>query len=307
MPEGAPVGVIVMAYGSPSSAADVESYYTHVRRGRPPPPELLADLQRRYDAIGGVSPLMARTTGQVEALRARLGPAQRVVLGQKHAPPFIEDAAGRLVEEGVGRMVGLVLAPHASALSTGEYHSRAGEVARAAGIAYSAVGPWHAHPGLVELLAERVVQALGRFPAGTKVETLVTAHSLPVRALDLDEPSYPEQLHQTAEAVAAAAGLGNRWRIAWQSAGRTTDPWIGPDILEVIRSLPAEDVEALVVCPAGFVSDHLEVLYDIDIEARAVAAEAGMALERTESLNDDERFISLLASLVAEVAPAAED
>lgn len=294
-----------MAYGSPASPGDVEAYYTHVRRGRPAPPDLLADLQRRYEAIGGVSPLVARTTAQVDALQAVLGPGHLVALGQKHAPPFIEDAVAELAEKGVSRIVGLVLAPHASALSTGGYHSRAGKAASGAGISYSSVGPWYEQPALVRLLAERVVQACARFPPATRVETLVTAHSLPLRALGLDDPSYPEQLRRTGEAVAVLAGLGPSWRIAWQSAGRTADPWIGPDILVVIRNLPEEGVEGVVVCPAGFVSDHLEVLYDVDIEARAVAGQAGVLLERTDSLNDDPGFIALLASLVDEAAGAA--
>lgn len=305
MTESAPLGVLVMAYGSPASPGDVESYYTHVRRGRPAPPELLADLQRRYEAIGGVSPLVARTTAQVAALQAVFGPGHLVALGQKHAPPFIEDAVAVLAGNGVSQIVGLVLAPHASALSTGEYHARAAGAAAGAGISYCSVGPWYEQPALVRLLAERVVQALARFPSGARVETLITAHSLPLRALGLDDPSYPEQLRRTGEAVAVLAGLGHSWRITWQSAGRTAGPWIGPDILEVIRNLPEEGVEGVVVCPAGFVSDHLEVLYDVDIEARAVAGQAGLMLERTDSLNDDPGFITLLASLVHEVAGVA--
>jgi len=304
MPEQpAPVGVLVMAYGTPASPADVEGYYTHIRRGRPPPPDLLSDLQRRYHAIGGVSPLAARTAAQVAALAADLGDSYKVSLGQKHAAPFIEDAADRLREAGADQVVGLVLAPHVSALSTGEYHARAAAAIGDAG--YTPVGHWHDHPVLVDLLAERVVDALARFPADSLVETLVTAHSLPERALALDEPSYPDQLHQTAAAVAARAGLGRSWRVAWQSAGRTAEPWIGPDILEVLRCLPSEGMDGVVVCPAGFVSDHLEVLYDVDIEARAVAEEAGLQLERTSSLNDDPRFVSLLASLVRDAATVA--
>ncbi|HUR18229.1 MAG TPA: ferrochelatase [Acidimicrobiales bacterium] len=304
MPEIVLLGVLVMAYGSPASPDGIEAYYTHVRRGRPPPPELLADLQRRYDAIGGVSPLVARTTAQVEALQLALGPGHVAVLGQKHAPPFIEDAVEQLADLGAGRIVGLVLAPHTSALSTGEYHSRGEEAAAAAGIPYSTVGPWHDHPTLVDLLAERVVDALSRLPQGARVETLFTAHSLPLRALGLDDPSYPEQLRQTGEAVAARAGLGAHWRVAWQSAGRTPDPWIGPDVLDVMRGLPDEGIEGVVVCPAGFVSDHLEVLYDLDVEAAAAAASAGLLLERTASLNADQRFISLLAALVGIAAGA---
>ena len=298
------IGVLVMAYGSPASPAAVESYYTHVRRGRPPEPEQLTDLQRRYDAIGGVSPLAARTRAQVDALQDALGPGYVAVLGQKHAPPFIEDAVNGLADLGVRRIVGLVLAPHSSALSTGEYHGRAGGAAGAAGIAYSAVGRWHDHPRLVELLAERVLGAMYRLPEGSTVEVLVTAHSLPQRALELDDPSYPEQLRRTAQLVAARAGLGEAWRVAWQSAGRTADPWIGPDILEVIRTFPGEGITGVVVCPAGFVSDHLEVLYDVDIEARAVARQLGIALERTASLNDDPSFIALLADLARHTAAA---
>jgi ferrochelatase len=292
-----PAGVLVMAYGTPARPDDVEPYYTHIRRGRPPTPELLADLRRRYDAIGGVSPLAARTRAQADGVAAALGDGVVVALGHKHAAPFVEDGLAQLAAAGVSRVVGLVLAPHYSAMSVGQYHERASAAATAAGLPYRGIGSWHRHPVLVELLAERVRAARDRLPAGAVVETLVTAHSLPERARDQDHPSYPDQLHETAEAVAAAAGL-DRWRVAWQSAGRTADPWIGPDILEVLRQLPAEGVEAVVVCPAGFVSDHLEVLYDVDIEARQVAAELGLALERTASFNDDPRFVALLASLV---------
>ncbi|HET7486448.1 MAG TPA: ferrochelatase [Acidimicrobiales bacterium] len=297
MPEGAPLGVLVMAYGTPATPADVEAYYTHIRRGRPPSPDLLGDLRRRYDAIGGISPLAARTGAQVAALEAALGDGYAVALGQKHAPPFIEDGMAALLTAGAADVVGLVLAPHYSSLSVGQYHERAAAAAGAA--RYHGVQSWHTHPTLVALLAERVAGARARLPLGdgAVVETLFTAHSLPERARTADDPSYPEQLEQTARAVAAAAGL-DRWRTAWQSAGRTADPWIGPDILQVLRSLPSEGVEGVVVCPAGFVSDHLEVLYDVDIEARGVADDAGLALARTASFNDDPDFVALLADVV---------
>ena len=288
-----------MAYGTPASAEDVEAYYTHVRRGRPPTPELLADLERRYRAIGGLSPLVRRTHEQVEGIRAALGAGFSTALGMKHAAPFVEDGIAELAPAGVERVVGLVLAPHFSALSVGEYHQRA--AAAAGELPYVGITHWHLHPVLVELLAERVLEALGRFEDPAGVETLVTAHSLPERARFLDDPSYPDQLQETAEAVATRAGL-NRWRLAWQSAGRTPEPWIGPDILDVIRGLPAEGVEGVVVCPAGFVSDHLEVLYDVDVEARRVAEEAGLTLERTTSLNDDPRLLAALAGLVRDAA-----
>lgn len=299
MPEGGPTGVLVMAYGTPSGPENVEPYYTHIRRGRPPTPELLADLQRRYDAIGGLSPLAARTRAQVDALAQVLGDRYVVTLGQKHASPFIEDGVAELVGASAADIVGLVLAPHYSAMSVGQYHDRAVAAATAAGLQYRRIGMWGRDPALVQLLAERVVSARSRLALASSavVETLFTAHSLPTRAADLDDPSYPEQLRETAAAVARLAGL-DRWRIAWQSAGRTADPWIGPDIRDVIRSLPAEGVEAVVVCPAGFVSDHLEVLYDVDIEAKGVAASVGLQLERTASFNDDARFVDVLARLV---------
>jgi protoporphyrin/coproporphyrin ferrochelatase len=304
--QGAPdtdllVGVLVMAYGTPASPADVLSYYTHVRRGRPPPPELLVDLERRYTAIGGISPLAERTRSQAHGIDRCLGDGFVVALGQKHAPPFIEDGMATLLAAGVSRVVGLVLAPHYSALSVAQYHQRA--AAAAGNTGYVGIERWHLHPVLIELLAERVLRSLIGLPPGATVETLFTAHSLPLPALSMDEPSYPDQLNQTACAVAARAGL-KRWRIAWQSAGRTADPWIGPDILEVIRSLPDDGVEAVVVCPAGFVSDHLEVLYDIDVEARCVAEAAGLRLTRTPSLNDDPRFMAMLADVVRMVVAA---
>lgn len=295
-----PTGALVMAYGTPAGPGDVMAYYTHVRGGRTPPPELLADLERRYLAIGGTSPLAERTRAQVEGLRTALeGEGVVVALGQKHAAPFIEDGVASLLDAGVRRVVGLVLAPHYSALSVGQYHQRA---AAACGRGtYVGIERWHTHPLLIELLAERVVEARRRLPPAVAVETLVTAHSLPERALTLDTPSYPDQLAHTGEAIAARAGL-SRWRLAWQSAGRTPEPWIGPDILEVIRALPAAGVEAVLVCPAGFVSEHLEVLYDIDIEARQVAEEVGLRLARTTSLDDDPQFVAMLADTIRAAA-----
>lgn len=300
----APVGVLLMAYGTPERAEDLEAYYTDIRRGRPPPAELLDDLRRRYDAIGGLSPLAARSRAQAAGLQAALdagAPGRfRVELGYKHAHPSIEEAAGALVASETGRAVALVLAPHYSALSVGQYLERA--VAATAGAELRPVRSWHLEPGLVDLLAERVVDALRRFPDERRVELLITAHSLPERVLAMNDP-YPEQLRETAEAVAAAARV-DRWRLAWQSAGRTPEPWLGPDILDVVRTLPAAGAEGVVVCPAGFVADHLEVLYDVDVEAKAVAASVGLRLVRTASLNDDPRFLDVLADVVMRHADA---
>ncbi|MDQ4097326.1 MAG: ferrochelatase, partial [Actinomycetota bacterium] len=281
-----------MAYGTPATAHDVEAYYTHVRRGRPPTPELLADLRRRYEAIGGTSPLLHRTRAQAAGLGAALGPRFRVELGMKHASPFIEEGVARLAEAGVGRVIGLVLAPHYSRLSVGEYAARAHEAAAAHGLDLDMVESWHLEPAYIDLLADFVMEA-SEVP---QVEVVFTAHSLPARILDEGDP-YPDQLRETAAAVVDRAGV-KRWSVAWQSAGRTPDPWIGPDILDVLRARAAEGVGAVVVCPAGFVSDHLEVLYDLDVEARAVARDVGLAFARTRMPNDDPRFCGAIAEVV---------
>ena len=304
MPE--PLGVVVMAYGTPASPADVAAYYTHIRRGNAPSEEQLADLVRRYDAIGGTSPLAERTEAQrvglVAALDERAPGRCRVVLGQKHAPPFIEDAVATLADAGVGGIVGLVLAPHFSQASVGQYEDRLVVAASTRGLPVQTIDSWHMEPAYLAFLARAVREALAALPERTKV--LFTAHSLPERAL-VDDP-YPDQLRESAAAVAEAVGL-NRWAgwsIAWQSAGRTADPWRGPDILQVIRDLAATGrADGVLVCPQGFVSDHLEVVYDLDIEAAAVAEEVGLAFARTRVLNDDPAVLGELADRILAAAP----
>ena len=286
-------GCLVMAYGTPEREDALLEYYTDIRRGRPPTDEQLADLRRRYDAIGGLSPLAEMTRRQAAELQTALGDGWIVELGLKHADPKVEDGVGALIARGVTDIAGIVLAPHASALSTEQYHERARATASEAGVDYRAVGRWGHHPALVELLAERVRSVKPLFPQGERVDLVVTAHSLPERVLPMDDPTYPDQLQETADLVAAAAGITSH-RIAWQSAGRTPEPWLGPDILDVIRNA----TESLLICPAGFTADHLEVLYDIDIEAQKVATDAGIHIERTASLNADPKFIALLAELV---------
>ncbi|HEY8544061.1 MAG TPA: ferrochelatase [Acidimicrobiales bacterium] len=300
-------GLVVMAYGTPASPDDVADYYTHIRRGRPPSEEQLADLQRRYEAIGGVSPLAERTRDQVRAIADALEEAEpgawRVEQGHKHAPPFIEDAVGKLLEdEEIEQVVGLVLAPHFSRGSVGEYHQRAAApiVEANRGIIYTGIESWHDVPAWVEAQVERVRKARAELPEKTKV--LFTAHSLPERVLDRDP--YPDQLRQSAAAIAAEVGLDPwaDWSIAWQSAGRTPEPWRGPDILEVIRDLAATGrAEGVLVCPQGFVSDHLEVLYDLDIDGAKVAEEVGLAFARTASINADPAVMTGLAERVRKV------
>ncbi len=296
-------GVVVMAYGTPASPEDVGAYYTHIRRGRPPTPELLADLVARYDAIGGISPLAARTAAQLDAVAAQLeaiAPGEFVVrLGQKHAHPFIEDGVAELLELGVDGVVGLVLAPHYSGFSVGQYHERA--AAAADPIPFAGVDRWHLAPGFVAHQAASVVDRLADLPDRTVV--VFTAHSLPERVLEGDP--YPEQLQESAAAIADRAGLEqwSGWALAWQSAGRTPEPWRGPDILEVIAELAETGAaEGVLVVPQGFTADHLEVLYDLDIEAAAAARERGLAFARTDVVNDDPEVAADLARLVVDAA-----
>jgi ferrochelatase len=295
-----------MAYGTPASPEDIEAYYTHIRRGRSPSAEQLADLKARYDAIGGSSPLAARTEAQRAALARALeeqAPEQTMVaLGQKHAAPFIEDALAALAGAGIERVVGLVLAPHFSRFSVGQYQDRLTTAAAEHGMRSAGIASWHLEPAYLAFLTDVVRNGLIGLPQRTKV--LFTAHSLPERAL-VNDP-YPDQLHESAAAVAEAAGL-NRWAgwsLCWQSAGRTPEPWRGPDILQVLRDLAATGrAEGVLVCPQGFVSDHLEVVYDLDIEARGVADEMGLAFGRTRVLNDMPAMFDALAQRVLAAAP----
>ncbi|MHB1487112.1 MAG: ferrochelatase [Acidimicrobiales bacterium] len=303
------MGVLVMSYGSPASSAQVESYYTHVRRGQAPTAAQLDDLRRRYAAIGGLSPLAQRTRGQAEGLQAELERSRPgryvVVVGSKHAQPFIEDGVTRLASRQVSRIIALVMAPHFSVMSVGEYMGRAEAAAESHGLDLVAIPSWHTEEAVVSLLAQRLKDALSHLPQSQadSVPVLFTAHSLPIRALAGGDP-YPDQVGETAQAVAQAAGVDPvRVQVAWQSAGRTPEPWIGPDIGEVIRSLAAEQWPAVVVCPVGFTSDHLEILYDLDIKAHGLAHSLGLDLVRTKSLNDDPAFMTALATVVQRADP----
>jgi protoporphyrin/coproporphyrin ferrochelatase len=296
-------GVLLMAHGTPASTADIAPFYTRIRRGRSPEPEQLAELEGRYDAIGGLSPLAERTTAQVDAVRRALearAPGRYVVaFGAKHTDPLVEDAALALGSAGLEQVIGLVLTPHASSMGSQEYLDRAATAL--AGTRFVAVGPWYSEPDFVALLAARVTAALGAQPGRSTV--IFTAHSLPERIRRAGD-TYPEQLAESAGLVADATGL-REWVVAWQSAGRTPEPWLGPDVRAEVRRLAAEGgTDGVVVCPIGFVADHLEVLYDLDVELAAVAAECGIAYARTASLNDDPAFIAVLADVITTAAEA---
>jgi protoporphyrin/coproporphyrin ferrochelatase len=291
--------VMLMGYGTPRTPADILPYYTDIRRGRPPTDQQLADLSGRYAAIGGISPLAERTEAQRAAMQAaldQLAPGQyHVTLGMKHAAPFIEDSVDELAKLGFGRVVGLVLAPHYSAFSVGQYLDRLTTAATPFGIVVSEIESWATEPAFVDFVASEVRAKLSCLPDDTRV--LFTAHSLPKRILETDDP-YPAQLAATAQSVASTLGLEN-WGLAWQSAGRTPEPWLGPDILQVIDELAADGhTEAVLVSAVGFVADHLEVLYDLDIEASRRATGHGLQFARTSCVNDDVAVMTALARRV---------
>jgi protoporphyrin/coproporphyrin ferrochelatase len=298
---GAPeTAVLVMAYGTPTGLGDVERYLRDIRRGVPTPPDLLEELTGRYRAIGGRSPLFEITEAQRRGIERRLEGVP-TYLGQKHAAPTIPDALAAMAGDAIRRAVGIVLAPHFSTMSIGDYTRRAEQAARDAGWGgqLDVVQSWHLEPGFIEWLAERVHEAIRALPEQVRDTAVVifTAHSLPARILDRGDP-YPEQLEETAAAVAETAGL-QRVVTGWQSAGRTPEAWIGPDVLDVVRDLAAAGVGGVVVCACGFVADHLEVLYDIDIECKGLAEKLGIPFSRTRSPNDDPDFLDTLTGVVA--------
>ncbi|MFD1886346.1 ferrochelatase [Paenibacillus wenxiniae] len=302
------IGVLVMSYGTPASLDDVEAYYTHIRRGNPPSPEQLKELKDRYEAIvGGVFPLRENTDNQVAGLQQKLnehtaGSDVEFVCyqGLKHAYPFIEDGIEDMVKDGITKAVGIVLAPHYSIMSVGSYLKRARETSEKHGLNISYIESYHLHPQLIETLANRVNSKLELFEetgaTRDQVRVLFSAHSLPERILSMGDP-YRDQLLETSEAIAKRANVPS-WQFTWQSAGRTAEPWLGPDVLDTMQELRDEQVKYVLVAPIGFVSDHLEVLYDLDIEAQELAQELDMRLMRIDSLNTDPLYMEVLADEV---------
>ncbi len=294
-------GVLLMTYGSPSTLDDVPRYLAAVRGGRTPDLELVTEFTRRYRVIGG-SPLVEITQGQAAALEARLGGEAVVRAAMRFSEPSIETALGDLVDHGIDRLVGIILSPQYSPLIMGGYH-RAVEAVRAAlgdrAPSVDIAGAWHREPAFLDALAERVAQALDRFPADQRpnVPVLLTAHSLPRRVAD-EEPGYLAQLRETAEAVATRAGLErDRWQFCWQSAGHEPGEWMKPDFADLMPALRDAGHRSVLVVPVQFLADHLEILYDIDVGAREQAAAAGLDFARIESLNTSPRFVDALASV----------
>ncbi len=309
------VGVLVMAYGTAAGPEDLERYYTDIRGGHPPSPEQLAELRARYAAIGNRFPLLPTTLEQAAGLEGALNRSGRdrfrSYVGMKHSSPSIEEAVAAMRTDGIRRAVGIVMAPHWSAMSVETYVERVERALAGAGPAFTFVRSWYDHPRFVGFLAGRVGDALAALPAGEREGAAVvfTAHSLPVRREDDGSfrclrcnacPAgcrYEAGLRETARLVAGRLGLAEV-TTAWQSAGRTAHRWWGPALEEVLRDLAAAGRPAVVVCPAGFVADHLETLYDLDIEARRAAEAAGLAFARTAMPGADPGFTEALAAVV---------
>ena len=318
MASAAPIGVLVMAYGTASGPDDIERYYTDIRGGRTPTPEHLAGLRGRYVAIGNVFPLLDTTRAQADGLVARLNAEDagtfRAYLGMKHSAPFVPEAVAQMATDGISRAVGIVMAPHWSGMSVETYIERALVAIEAQGVEIdiSFVRSFHTQPLFIDLLADRLRASLRTLDADASARptVLFTAHSLPVRNVEdgtlrcktcdcADSCRYRDGLQRTGDLVSAAVGVSDH-RIAWQSVGRTADPWWGPGIGEMIPELVAQGRSAVVVCCAGFVADHLETLYDLDIEVAEQAAAAGIAFARTPMPNADPAFCDVLAAVVRE-------
>jgi ferrochelatase len=302
------IGVLVMAYGGPASLEEIPGYLADIRHGRPTPRAVVEEITENYRTIGGASPLLAVSQRQVDVLAAELGRGFRCYLGMRHWSPWIEDVVGEMVDDGITDAVSLVLAPHFSALSVARYQQKVAdglELSRGR-IHFEHVASYHDSPGLISAFASRVEDGLSRWPDDERdgVHVVFSAHSLPERVLAAGDP-YGAQCLETARLVAEQAGLADElWSWAYQSAGRTREPWAGPDFGEHLEELAARGVRDVISVPVGFVSDHVELLFDVDHRAAGVARDLGMRLERPPALNDDPVFIGALAKLVRARAEA---
>ncbi|MFS0575566.1 ferrochelatase [Sporosarcina sp. 179-K 3D1 HS] len=300
------MGLLVMAYGTPYKEEDIEPYYTHIRRGRPPAPEQLEDLRNRYAAIGGISPLAKITENQATALANRLNEVQddiefKVYVGLKHITPFIEEAVEKMKEDGIQEAVSIVLAPHFSTFSVKSYNGRAQEEAEKYGIRITSVESWYKQPKFIQYWGDQVRNTYETMSDAERKSAclIVSAHSLPEKILAAGDP-YADQLKETADLIAAAAGIEN-YEVGWQSEGQTPEPWLGPDVQDLTRELHEEKgYGTFVYTPVGFVSDHLEVLYDNDYECKVVCDDIGASYYRPAMPNTDPLFIDAMADAIFE-------
>jgi len=298
-------GVLLMAYGAASSLDEIEPYLNDIRGGRPVGAELVEQVKDRYRLMGGKSPLLEITKLQAAALEKTLNrdrPRFKVYIGMRHWHPYIKDTVAAMAADGIRKITALCLTPYYSKMSVGAYYQKLDEAVASAGQAFQIrrVDSWNDHPKLIEAIAAKVTQALERFPSDIrkKVPLLFSAHSLPERILAEQDP-YPQELNETIELVMKKVGP-YAWRFAYQSRGRTPEPWLGPDAAVVIDELHAQGHRHLLMAPIGFISDHMETLYDVDVMYRKQCDAKGIRLERAESLNATPAFIETLADVVRE-------
>lgn len=299
------MGLLVMAYGTPYSEADIERYYTHIRHGRKPSDEQLADLTGRYEAIGGISPLAKITESQARGLCDRLNELQdeiefKLYIGLKHIEPFLEDAVAEMHKDGITEAVSMVLAPHFSTFSIKSYNGRIKEEAEKLGnLKITSIESWYDEPKFIQYWSDRVSEAFAAMTEEQREKAclIVSAHSLPEKIKELGDP-YPDQLQETADLIARAAGVEN-YEVGWQSAGQTPEPWIGPDVQDLTRELHEQKgYTTFVYTPVGFVAEHLEVLYDNDYECKVVCDDIQATYVRPEMPNAQPQFIDAMADVV---------
>ena len=302
------IGVLLMAYGGPTSLDQIPEYLADVREGRVPSEELVAEMTHRYEAIGGRSPILELTEAQARGIERELNDSQgaetgvrfRVYVGMRHWHPYIREIMPEIVADGVDRVIAVVMAPHYSRMSVGRYMQRVDEAMQQSGatIPVLQVESWKDEPAFVEGVAQRISRAFQRFPEPEREDVFVlfTAHSLPERILQWNDP-YPDELKISVQAVVDQIHP-KRWGFAFQSQGATADPWLGPSVESTLERLAADGTKNVLLVPIGFVCDHVEVLYDVDIEHRGQAKTLGIRLERTESLNDDPLLCRAVADAV---------
>ncbi len=296
------IAVLLMAYGTPNTLDEIGPYHTDIRGGRKPSPENLRELIARYQRIGGRTQLLDITRAQARALQAQLGDEFRVYIGMKHWHPYIAQVVDEIVRDGLRRVIALVLAPHYSRFSIDGYFQRVRAAMEQAGAALDVthIESWNAHPLFLQSVAERMLGGRAKFGAASwdDLEVIFSAHSLPERILQSNDP-YPQELRETCEGVAPLIGL-KKWRLAYQSAGRTGEKWLSPEILSTLDEIARAGKRRVLIAPIGFVADHLEILYDLDVECAQRAKTLGLAMHRIESPNASPAFITALTSIVRE-------